>query len=40
MIASVNQVREQEIVYGYVNENGNEEDSGQRGCRRLAIARA
>jgi len=30
MIASVNQVREQEIVYGYVNENGNEEDSGQQ----------
>jgi len=30
MIARVKQVREQEIVYGNVNENGNEEDSGQQ----------
>ena len=29
MIERGNQVREEGIVYGYVNENGNEEDSGQ-----------
>ena len=30
MIERGNQVREEDIVYGYVNENGNEEDSGQQ----------
>jgi four helix bundle protein len=29
MIERGNQVREEDIVYGYVNENGNERDSGQ-----------
>ena len=29
MIERGNQVREGEVVYGYVNENGNEEQSGQ-----------
>ena len=29
MIERGNQVREGDIVYGYVNENGNEGDSGQ-----------
>ena len=32
MIERGNQVREAGIVYGYVNENGNEEDSGQEGA--------
>ena len=30
MIERGNQVREDNIVYGYVNENGNEGDSGQQ----------
>ena len=30
MIERGNQVREEGIVYGYVNENGNEEDSGRQ----------
>jgi hypothetical protein len=29
MIERGNQVREGEVVYGYVNENGNEGQSGQ-----------
>ena len=30
MIERGNQVREEGVVYGYVNENVNEEDSGQQ----------
>ena len=40
MIERGNQVREEGIVYGYVNENGNEEDSGQQESAGDALQRA
>ena len=32
MIERGNQIREGDVVYGYVNENGNAESSGQPEC--------